>query len=206
MKEVLILVGSIRREGNSKHIANSLKEIFEGKNLKVTIVNIYDYFGKDIEILSSKINNCQMISFIAPVYVDGFPYPVIDFLYRLEENRKLGKFLEGKRLFFIGQCNFPEARRVKPMINSAKIFTEKLKMKWYGSLAFGGSIMQIEGKELQDAGKVGKKMIKGLNLAVDDILNDKIISTKAEETFKNDINKILFRPIIFLANKFMVKE
>lgn len=206
MRDILILIGSLRRDGNSAHIANSLEKIFKEKNLRVKTVNIYDYFGKNIEMISNKIKDCQKIVLIAPLYVDGFPYPVIDFLYKLEESKEIKRLLEGKGLFFIGQCNFPESRRVKPMINSAEIFAKKLKMKWYGSLAFGGSIMQIEGKELQDAGRVGKKMIKGLNLAVDDILSDKIISTKAEETFKKDINRILFRPIVFLANKFMVKE
>lgn len=203
MKNVIILTGSPRKKGNSEHIADALERECIKKDLHYERASIYSYFNNDISSLADGFCKSDIVVLICPLYVDSFPYPVIDFLDRLENNTTCKESLKGKRLLLIGQCNFPESRRINPMINSAKIFSQKLDMIWCGSLALGGSIMSIEGKSLEEAGRVGRNMIKGVSLALDDILENRQVSKKAENLFKDDLNRLLFKPMIFFVNKFM---
>lgn len=198
-KNILLLNGSTRINGNSLTICNSLSNIMKDKDIEVSIENIQEYFNKkDIKVLSNKLNDAQVIGIVSPLYVDTFPYPVIDFLEKLEEN--YGQLLQGKKLFFIGQCNFPESRRVTPMMLSCKCFAKATNMIFLGGMAYGGSVIRIEGRTLEDAGKEGERMLKALALAVDNITEGKEISEEAKNLFKNDVNLKMLKPFTIVAN------
>ena len=203
-KKMLIINGSNRIKGNSLHIAQSLKSISEKKGIESSIINTLDYFQKDMNNVENLISSSDFIVLISPLYVDTFPYPVIDFMERIEKNYK--SIIKNKGFFVIGQCNFPESRRIIPMLKSAEIYAEKLEMKWLGGLSFGGSVVMIEGKKLEEAGKVGAKMIKGMELAIDNILNGDVISKEAQNTFKSDMNRLIFKPFVFIANRFVLNK
>ncbi|GEM_PF-504768 len=198
-KNILLLNGSTRVKGNSLNICKSLNKSILDKGLESEIENIQEYFNKNnVQELVGKLANADVIGIVAPLYVDAFPYPVISFLEELESNFR--ELLRGKSLFVIGQCNFPESRRIIPMILSGKCFAEELEMKFLGGLAYGGSIIRIEGRTLEEAGKEGQRMIKALDMAVDEIINGEDISKKTMELFKNDVNRFLLKPLVFVAN------
>ncbi|MEG1409588.1 MAG: hypothetical protein RSD36_07075 [Terrisporobacter sp.] len=203
-KNILLLNGSTRVKGNSLTICNSLRKSMLDKGAEVEIENIQEYFNNNsVENLEMKFNNADIIGIVAPLYVDGFPYPVIAFLEEIQE--KFSELLKGKSLFMVGQCNFPQSIRIKPMILSCQCFAKELEMKFLGGMSYGGSVVRIEGRSLEEAGKEGKRMIKALDMAVDDIINDKEISKVSNDLFKNDFNSLFLRPFAVAAN-IMFKE
>lgn len=198
-KNILLLNGSTRVKGNSLNICKSINKIILNKGLKSSIENIQEYFNENnILSIKEKLIDADAIGIVTPLYVDSFPYPVISFLEELEKNFR--DILEGKGLFVIGQCNLPESRRLTPIILSSKCVSNELKMKWLGSLAYGGSVIRIEGRTLEEAGKEGQRMIKALGLAMDDVIKGEVISEKSQNLFKNDVNKFILKPFVFAAN------
>lgn len=169
------------------------------KGLEVDIENTQDYFKlKSIENLKGKFIKADVIGIVAPVYIDTLPYPVIDFLDKIEDN--FSDILKGKSLFIIGKCNFPESRRVIPMILNCKCFAKEIEMKWLGAMAYGGSVIIIEGRGLEEAGKEGQRMIKALEMATEDIINGEKISKEAIDLFKNYISSYMIKPFTIVAN------
>ncbi|MEG0309207.1 MAG: hypothetical protein RR636_14790 [Clostridium sp.] len=198
-KNILLLNGSTRVKGNSLNICNSINRIVLDKGLKCSIENIQGYFnGNNILDIKEKLIDADVIGIVCPLYVDSFPYPVIAFLEELEETFR--EILKGKSLFVIGQCNFPESRRLTPMILSGECFSKEVDMKWLGSLAYGGSAIRIEGKALENAGKEGQRMIKALDCAMGEIIRGDLISEGAMKLFRNDIHRFLLRAAAFGAN------
>lgn len=198
-KNILLLNGSTRIKGNSLNICQSLKRIILDKGLEVDIEHIQKYFNENnIESLKAQFEKADIIGIVAPLYIDGFPYPVIAFLEEVE--KLFSHILNGKSLFMVGQCNFPQSERIMPMTLSCKCFSKKLGMKFLGAMAYGGSVVRIEGRTLEEAGKEGKRMIKALELALDDIIDDNEIGEKAKNLFKNDVNKFILKPFVFGAN------
>ncbi len=203
-KNILLLNGSTRIKGNSLNICNSFKTLCSDHGVPCDILNIQQYFNnKDIKALREAINRSNIIGLVCPLYVDGFPYPVIDFLETMELECK--DLLIGKGFFVIGQCNFPESRRITPLIQSGKCFCAETNMKWLGNLSYGGAI-RIESKPLEGAGREGARMIKALNIAIEDIINNREISSSAQKLFKNDINRVLYKPFITIANIMFSKQ
>jgi len=86
------------------------------------------------------------------------------------------------------------------MILSGKCFSNELSMKWLGSLAYGGAVIRIEGRTLEEAGKEGQRMIKALEIAMDEVIRGDLISEKSQNLFKNDVNKFILKPFVFVAN------
>ena len=205
MKEnILLLNGSTRIKGNSLHICESLSQIFTNKGVKVEIESIQEHFNKkDIEKLEEHFRKADVIGLVAPLYVDAFPYPVIAFLEEIHE--RFGEILKCKSLFMIGQCNFPESRRVTPMILSCECFAKEVDMKFLGAMAYGGSVVRLEGRTLEETGKEGERMIKAMDMMADEILSNKEISEKSKDLFKNDIPKFIHRPFTVIAN-IMLKQ
>lgn len=196
---ILLLNGSGRIKGNSLNICNSLSRIMKSKGVDVYIENMHEYFNKKhINNIKDKIENSQVIGIVAPVYVDALPYTAIDFLEKLEN--EFIDLLRGKKAFIIGQCNFPESRRVTPMILSCKCFANATNMYFLGGMSYGGSVVRIEGRTLEEAGKEGERMLKALDIAAEDIINGREISNEAKELFKNDVNLKLLKPFTVVAN------
>ena len=172
---ILLLNGSARIKGNSLNICNSLSRIMRSKGVDVSIENMHEYFNKkQINNIRDKIENSQVIGIVAPVYVDSLPYTAIDFLEKMEN--EFIDLLKGKKIFIIGQCNFPESRRVTPMILSCKCFAKATNMCFLGGMSYGGSVVRIEGRRLEEAGKEGERMLKALDIAAEDIINGREIS------------------------------
>lgn len=198
-KNILLLNGSTRIKGNSLTICKSIEKSILDKGKSVEIESIQQHLNnKSIGILEDKIQKADVIGIVSPLYVDGFPYPVIAFLEEIQ--KRYSGILKGKKLFLVGQCNFPQSSRITPMVLSCQCFAKEVGMQFLGAMAYGGSVIRIEGKTLEEAGKEGARMIKALDMSIEDILNGRDISEKAKKLFKNDINKWLLRPFVGVAN------
>lgn len=198
-KNILLLNGSTRVKGNSLHICESLEQCFINKEVNVKIESIQQHFNKkDIKNMEEDFKNTDVIGLVAPLYVDALPYPVIAFLEEIEE--RFGAILKNKDFFVIVQCNFPQSFRNDPVVLSCECFAKELDMKFLGGLTYGGSVVRIEGKSLEKAGKEGERMICALDWLAEDVVNNREISKEAKDLFKNDIHPLFIRPFIVVGN------
>ncbi|MGG7176875.1 NAD(P)H-dependent oxidoreductase [Clostridium paraputrificum] len=198
VSNILLLNGSTRINGNSLNICNAIKEILSKEGKDTEIISIQRAFNNnEFNSLENAIRSSDIIGIVSPLYVDTFPYPVLAFLEAME-NKYIDDLSE-KGFFVIGQCNFPESRRIDPLIRSGKCFCNKVNMRWLGGLSYGGAI-RIESKALDKAGKEGERISRALESAMKEITSGNTISDKSKRLFKNDVNKILYRPFIWGAN------
>ncbi|KAB3536038.1 NAD(P)H-dependent oxidoreductase [Alkaliphilus pronyensis] len=198
-KKIILVNGSVRRNKTSYSFARTIKALSEKRDSNADIINAIDYFkGKSsLEDLEELINNCHIIGFIAPVYVDTLPYPTIWFLEEL--SKKYGEELKGKGTFAIGQCGFPEIRFCQSVLDACRSFAEDHNMTWLGGLGYGGGAM-LDGALLEDLGKKGEKMILAFDYAIDNILKGEKIPAKSQELLTVKIPKILYWPLALYLN------
>lgn len=203
-KNILLLNGSTRIKGNSLHICESLAHCFRNKDADVQIESIQKHFNKkDIINMEEDFKNADVVGLVTPLYVDALPYPVIAFLEEIEE--RFGEILKNKDFFLIVQCNFPQSFRNEPVVLSCECFAKEVGMNFLGALTYGGSVVRIEGRTLEETGKEGARMISAMDLSVEDIVNNREISEEAKDLFKNDIPQIFVRPFTVIGN-FMFKQ
>lgn len=198
-RNILILNGSPRKNGTSYSFARTIKNLAEEPGNAAEIIHIIEYLeeGKDFGSLKSIISQSDIIGIVSPLYVDSLPYPVIWFFERLSSELK-GE-LQGKSFFAIGQSAFPYSELIGTLLGSCKCFAEETQMKWLGGLGYGGGVM-INGQFLESQGKKGKKITSAFKFALEDVLQNRVISPKAQELLANSFPKILARPMGALLN------
>lgn len=204
-KQILLFNGSTRKSKTSFSFARTIKSLAEKEGHTVEIVNVIDYFNreKNLEDVKPIIFQSDIIGLISPLYVDSLPYPVIWFLESLSS--AMAKELRDKDFFAIGQCGFPDISMNQPLLESCRLFSQAVDMKWLGGLSYGGGAM-LDGALLETLGKKGEKITLAFKLALDDILQGKRISSKPQELLTVKIPKILNRPLALFLNHSARKE
>lgn len=195
----LLINGSPRRNGTSASFARTMKSLLEENGRHVEIVNVMDFFSqkKSNNELRSLIDGSGTIGLITPMYVDFLPYPDIRLLEMLHDD--FFKGLEGKNFFAICQFGFPDVELGKPLIESCRIFAKSVYMKWLGGLSYGGGAI-IDGKNLEDIGKSGRKIISGLRIACERIMIEEEIPFLVQKAITVRIPRILYRPLAVFLN------
>lgn len=198
-KRLLLMNGSPRKAKTSYVFARTMKKLAEKKGYKAEIIHIIEYFDKEkhFETLKSIILQQDIIGLITPLYVDTLPYPVIWFLEKL--SCELAGELKGKNFFAVAQCGFPDTNLLHPLLESCRCFAKAVEMKWLGGLGYGGGAL-IDGTLLEKLGRKGKKIISAFAFALDDIVEGKNISPRAQDLLTVKIPKILYRPLAAFLN------
>ena len=198
-QKILILNGSPRKKGTSFSFARTIKTLAEETGHSAEIIHVIEYLeeGKKLTDLRKLIAACDILSVVSPLYVDSLPYPVIWFFEELA--RDFQKELYGKRFFAIGQCAFPYAHLLQPLLGSCKCFAEATKMKWLGGLGYGGGVM-LDGAYLETLGKKGQKITLAFKLALDDVWQGKSITPKSQELLTMKIPAMLSWPFAAFLN------
>ena len=198
-KRLLLLNGSPRKKGTSYSFSRTIKKLTEDSGNTAEIIHVIDYFdGREaFEGLKDIILHSDTIAMIAPLYADALPYVDIWFMEKLLGN--YSNELRGKCFFAIGQCGFPDITRIEPILNSCRLFAEETEMKWLGGLAYGGGAM-INGSLIESLGKKGEKITLGFKLAMQDILQDRKISSKSQELITLRIPKLLLWSVAAFLN------
>jgi hypothetical protein len=198
-KRLVILNGSPRKSGTSYSFARTIKQLAEDTGHTAEIVHIIEYFDgkKSFDSMKSTLAQHDIISVVAPLYVDTLPYPVIWFFEKL--SLEMRKELRGKSFFAVGQNGFPDITLMEPLQGSCKCFAEATEMRWLGGLSYcGGAI--INGELLENLGSKGRKITSGFKLALEDIFKDRQISSGAQDLLTLKIPKILYRPLAAFLN------
>lgn len=199
-KRLLLLNGSPRKNGTSFSFARTVKMLTEDYGNTAEIIHVIDYFdGKEkIDLLKEHILQSDIIAMSAPLYADTLPSFDIWLLEKLAGECR--DALTGKRFFAIGQCGFPDITRIEPLLDTCRFFAEEMEMKWLGGLAFGGGPM-INGARLEDIGKKGEKIINGLKLALEAVLRDEKIPSRAQALVALKIPKLLYWTFAVFLNR-----
>jgi len=199
MKRLVIFNGSPRKNGTSYSFSHTIKKLAEDSGNAAEIVHIIDYFDgkKDIDSLIHIISKSDILGLVTPLYVDTLPYPVIWFLEKLSCD--LRTELNGKDFFAVSQCGLPDVTLFKPLLGSCRIFAESVSMNWLGGLGYGGGAI-INGELMENLGSKGRKITSGFKIALEDILNEKMISSRAQDLLTIRIPKILLWPISAFLN------
>lgn len=198
-KRMVIFNGSPRKNGTSYSFARTIKMLAEDRGSTAQIIHVIEYLDKhkDFDDLKTIICKSDIISLVAPLYVDTLPYPDIWFFEKLCSEFK--NELKGKSFFAIGQCGFPDITRCQPLLESCRCFAEATGMKWLGGLAYGGGA-RLDGAFLENLGKSGEKIISAFRLVVEDVVKGEKISSKSQELMTVRIPKILYRPLAAYLN------
>lgn len=198
-KQLLLLNGSPRKAKTSYVFAQAMKELAEKRGNKAEIIHIIEYFDEDknFEALKSIVLLQDILGLITPLYVDTLPYPVIWFLEKLSCD--LVGELKGKEFFAVAQCGFPDTDLLQPLLESCRYFAKAVEMKWLGGLGYGGGAL-IDGTPLEMLGRKGKKILTAFAIALEDIIEGKRISPRAQDLLTVKIPEILYRPLAVFLN------
>lgn len=176
---MLLINGSSRKSKTTYQFAKSFCEYNPNR---CEILWVHDYLD-DIKGLADKILEADTVGIFAPLYVDTLPAAVIELLEGLSHYPVC---LQDKKMFCFGQSGFPDVTRMVPLEEVCRCFAEEMNMQWMGSIAYGGGAI-IDGKPLFELGNKGKKLLKGLKKASEDIVFGNQISDEAKAYFKSDI-------------------
>ena len=198
-KSLVIFNGSPRKNGTSYSFALTIKKLAGDEGNTAEIIHIIEYFDgkKDFDNLKAIISQSDIIGLVTPLYVDALPYPVIWFLEKL--SFELKQELSGKSFFAVSQSGFPDIRLFKPLLGSCRCFAEAVGMNWLGGLGYGGGAI-IDGALMENLGKKGRKITSGFKLALEDIIQGRKISSKAQDLLTLKIPTFLFRPLAAYLN------
>jgi multimeric flavodoxin WrbA len=203
-KKFLIFNGSPRKKGTSYSFARTIAKLVKEYGNTAEIIHIIEYLeeGKSIESLKETISKSDILVLSCPLYVDSLPHPVIWFFEELMRDYK--NVLKGKSFFAVGQCAFPYAELLNTLLGSCRCFAEAAEMKWLGGLGYGGGVM-INGELMENLGKKGEKITSAFKCALQDVYEDKAISSKAQAMLAMKFPKIFGRPMAaFLNHKIKV--
>lgn len=198
-KRLLLFTGSPRKKGTSYSFARTIQALADDAGCTAEIDHVFDYFDgkRDLETLKERISRSDVIGLVSPLYYDTLPYPVIWFFEKL--SREMRTELQGKGLFAIGQCGFPDATLCQPLIASCRCFAKATGMDWLGGLGYGGGAI-IDGTHLEQLGKKGQRIAEAFKIALGDVLRGQTISSKPQELLAINIPKILYRPVAAFLN------
>ncbi len=205
MKRILLLNASPRQKGTSRCILDYMKKQIEAKGHTAIVLNLIDFFEEKMpfEELIQEMKAVDSIGFSISCYVNTFPYPSIWCLEKIAD--LIGNELNGKSVFAIAHGGMPYKDVHEPCLMVCECFAEQFGMTWLGGIIRGLSPL-INGKPLEEAGGSGKKLIKALNLMIDDVLQERNISAKAQEVIKLGMPSIMNYPMVLILNALGKKD
>ena len=205
VQKIILINGSPRQSGTSFSFANTFKMLAEQAGHEARIIHLYPCFSKPeaFEMLRECLGTCDVAALIAPLYADTLPYPDLWVMEKLAD--ECGEALRGKRFFAVGQCGFPDATRLAPLLDTCRYFSEETGMIWLGGLAYGGGAM-INGASLEDYGKKGKKIIRSFDMAMTAVLSGDAIPNESQELITVSIPGLMRLPLIWYLNQMVRKS
>jgi len=197
---ITIINGSPRANKNSCAFARSIEKTARRKKMDTEIFWVMKSFSLksvDPDLIES-IEKSGLIIFISPLYADFITYPMVWMMEQLKKD--FNNELKGKVLFGISQCAFPYWKLNIASLNAMSFFAEECGMRWYGGLGYGGAAF-IDGKNLEEIGKSGRKLIKAFDSSLEFLLKNKKISFEIQKSLEIKVPRIFTRPLAWLLNK-----
>ncbi len=209
-KRVLLLVGSPRgRRSTSAAVGTYLVNLMKQKGLELLTPQWIGPILRKQEKISrflEAIDAADVIVLAAPLYDDCQPYIVIKAMELIavhqKELAKAQKKSDGKLFSVLVNCAFPEEHHTQTVIRIYRKFAEDVGFCWGGSLSIraGEALRGREGKTLDDAGSMAKK-VKGALVRMADSLAKG--SPSADETM-SVIPESFYRGLFSFLGSFFI--
>lgn len=189
---ILLLNGSGKSvNSNSQFFLNIVKEQLEEEIKYIQIMP-----DLDMEPIVNNLEQTDCIVFAMPLYVDGVPAPVLQFMYQLETYMQ-GKDMSDTYLYVMGNCGFYEGRQNAILIHIMKNWCKKTGMKWGQGIGIGSGEMFGAMREIPLGKGPTKNLKKGLEQFVRNIKDRKSVDEIYVEP--NMVSQGMF---LMVANKF----
>ena len=199
MSDALILIGSPRAaaKATSRSLGSYLQNRLCEKGMEVEALQVQRSLTSPVSVekLLEAVKDANTLVFVAPLYVDAPPAPVIR-LMELIRDRASSRAI--KRVAAISNCGFPEAEHNDTALGIYRIFARQCGYEWAGGLALGmGEV--IEGAPLDKTGWMARNVRASLDLAAEAIARGKSIPQEADELMRRRL--LPARGYIWLANR-----
>jgi multimeric flavodoxin WrbA len=202
-KKILFLYGSPKQTSKS---ASWLLGGFLLKRLtdrgaeirKVSLVSLVNSKRGNEELVDI-VHWCDILVFSSPLYLDCQPSFVIRAMDIIKMNKE--KIGNGKGVFAISNCGFPEASQNMVVLNIYKQFTKELNFNWLGGVAVGMGHAYITGCYFLGTFGAFSKTKKAFMAAADNLMQPNLESKMTNDFVINPIMpSVLYLTIaIFLA-------
>lgn len=205
MKKLLLLNASVRKQGTSACIIEYMVERLLGQGIMVRTIALIDIFDQKITLqeLLKQIKETECVGVISCCYVNTLPYPSIEVLEQLASQGK--EILKGKKIFAIAHGGMPYLDVHEHCLSVCKCFAEQMQMEYIGGVIRGLTPI-INGARLDGKATGVKKIVKGLDLLIDDVIHDRNISPKVQDAFNINIPRIINYPLVIFLNHIQKKE
>ncbi len=187
---ILVMICSVSKKGNSAAIADKIIENFENKQLEVNKVFLYEQISNESEFIKS-FNKADKIILSLPIYENSVPAAVLK-LFEIALSNKENLSCKDREIMVITNSGFPEVEASKCAIETCSLFADKMGFNWMGGFAVAPGEL-IGGKKLDEAGSSMKKLIQLLDIIAEKIHNNETIP---QEAF-NLMSKPLISPFMY---------
>jgi multimeric flavodoxin WrbA len=164
-RRALLLVGSPRpKRSTSAALGAYLAGRLEAAGVPAHLLNVLAVLEEPggWRRLETAIGGADLLVLLTPLYVDSLPAPLTRVLELLAAKPLLPP--GGGRVVGIVNSGFPEAVQCTAALAICRLFAEAVGRSWAGGLALGAGAA-IDGRALEDTGKMGAKVRRSLELA-----------------------------------------
>ena len=164
--KALLLVGSPKpRYSTSESLGDYLIGQLEQKGFTTEKIKINQAIRTDSgkNMLVSSVNECDLLIFSFPLYVDSTPSSLIKAMELIADLRRGKQRTKKQVLLAICNSGFPEAHQIHTALAILKCFAKEAGFIWAGGLSLGGG-GAIGGKPLNALGGMVRNVVKGLDL------------------------------------------
>lgn len=183
VNSVLILNGSPQKaKSSSQIIAEYLKNEFEERQIDTELVIISSILKKEAgrQELVSKVNSCDVLFLIFPLYIDSLPYNLIEALEMVKKyHSEINSTNNEKKVVAISHSGL-EANHNRVAVQICECFAKELNYQFAGGLMLGNSAL-INGSALPEFERMTKYLQNALKLTVNAIAVGDVVPLKAKQ-------------------------
>jgi hypothetical protein len=180
-KTALVLIGTPKQgPGASTSLATHIACNLAGAGFEIETVRAVQAVRSPeaIQSLFDALDAANVVVVVFPLYVDSLPAPLTKAFELLAAHRREARIEGSPRLMAVCQNGFPESRQNEPALENCRLFCREAGVEWAGGLAFGGGGF-VAGRELAKAGGPTRNLVKGLNMACEDLISGNPVRPEA---------------------------
>jgi hypothetical protein len=177
----VLLVGSARPPGtgNSEALASYLLARLVEGGMETEVFHVHRCQRPEREqALFAAVDGADLFILSTPLYVDALPYLVTRCCERMAAHRATMPKERRARMVALVNCGFPEVVHTFTALEICRIFARQAGFVWAGGLGLGGG-EAIGGKPLEEVGGMTRNVRRGLDLAAEALLADRVVPEEA---------------------------
>ena len=172
--KTVLLVGSMRNNGNSSKFADELNKMLDNQAEKIFISR----YLNNLDLLVEELSKVRNIVLCMPLYVDGLPSQVIR-LFEIFEKKYEGS---GKKIYVLTNMGLYEKQQLVNLFTAVSLWSRKMGFEYGGGLGMtAGELIGVLIQKIPFRIGPSSRMEKGMRKLADAIRSDKTIVDIYEE-------------------------